>query len=97
MQEIKKGNKTKRNDNKRKIKSNKKTKGDSKKQARKQIEKKLEAAFASFKPVLGPKQFKKRIKKAGKVLSRDLNGAPADKSPKHARPKEVAEQPDQQQ
>jgi hypothetical protein len=42
---------------------------------RQQIKEKLEKAFASLLPMLGEKRFNKRIKKAGKVLSHNLNGS----------------------
>jgi hypothetical protein len=49
----------------------------SKKKTRKQVQKKLELALASLKPLLGEKKFKNRIKKAGKIISdglkKDLN------------------------
>ena len=52
-------------------------KGNSKKKTRKQVQKKLEVALASLKPLLGEKKFKSRIKKAGKILTtglkKDLN------------------------
>jgi hypothetical protein len=44
-------------------------KGNSKKKTRKQVEKKLEVALASLKPLLGEKKFKNRVKKAGKILT----------------------------
>ena len=42
---------------------------DSKKKARQQIENKLEAALSNLRPILGKKKFKRRIKKAGKLLA----------------------------
>ena len=52
-----------------------------KRKTRKQIEKKLETALSNLKPILGEKKFKRRIKKAGKVLASGLkdisnNGIP---------------------
>jgi hypothetical protein len=58
-----------------------------KRKTRKQIEKKLETAFSNLKPILGEKKFKRRIKKAGKVLASGLkdirsNGTPKTKNTK---------------
>jgi hypothetical protein len=53
-------------------KNNEKKKVPSKKKTRKQVEKKLETALATLKPLLGEKKFKKRIRKAGKVLTDGL-------------------------
>lgn len=47
----------------------------SKKKTKAEIIEKLETAFASLLPILGKKKFKKRIKKAGKVLSHNVNGS----------------------
>ena len=47
-------------------------KGNSKKRTRKQVQQKLEIALASLKPLLGEKKFKRRIKKAGKILTGGL-------------------------
>ena len=47
----------------------------SKKQTREQIKGTLATAFAPLLPILGKKKFNKRIKKAGKILSRNVNGA----------------------
>ncbi len=43
-----------------------------KKITRKQIEKKLETALSNLRPVLGEKKFKRRIKKAGKLITSGL-------------------------
>jgi hypothetical protein len=61
--------------------------GNSKKKARKQIEKKLEVALSNLRPILGNKKFKRRIKKAGKVFSSGIknlnaNGAIKNKNVK---------------
>jgi len=53
-------------------------KSDSKKSTRKQIEKKLETALGTLKPLLGEKKFRKRIKKAGKVLTDGIKGKMQD-------------------
>ena len=60
---------------------------NSKKKTRRQIQKKLETALSNLRPILGDKKFKRRIKKAGKVLSSGLknvnsNGAPKTRSTK---------------
>lgn len=52
----------------------KETAAVSKKNTRVQIKETLETAFASLLPILGKKKFNKRIKKAGKILSRNVNG-----------------------
>ncbi len=44
----------------------------SKKRSRQQIQKKLETALANLKNELGEKKFKRRIKKAGKLLTNGL-------------------------
>jgi hypothetical protein len=52
---------------------NKKTSADnSKRKTRKQIEKKLETTLSNLRPVLGNKKFKRRVKKAAKLLSSGL-------------------------
>jgi hypothetical protein len=43
-----------------------------KKKTRKQIEQKLEDALSNLRPILGKKKFKRRIKKAGKVIASGL-------------------------
>lgn len=48
------------------------SKSNSKKKTRKQVQKKLEMALASLKPLLGEKKFKSRVKKAGKILTNGL-------------------------
>jgi len=53
-------------------KSEKASVDTSKKITRKQIEKKLEAALSNLRPVLGEKKFKRRIKKAGKLMASGL-------------------------
>ena len=58
-----------------KTKRDKKNSARLKNKTRKEIEEKLEVALASFRPLIGKKKFKKRIKKAGKILSRNLDGA----------------------
>jgi hypothetical protein len=47
----------------------------SKKKTRAEIKETLEAAFAPLLPILGKKKFDKRIKKAGKILLRNVNGS----------------------
>jgi hypothetical protein len=42
------------------------------KETRKQIEKNLEITLASLEPVIGNKDFKRRLKKAGKALTKGL-------------------------
>ena len=44
----------------------------SKKAARKQVEKKLEVTLATLEPILGNKDFKRRLKNAGKVFMKGL-------------------------
>lgn len=44
----------------------------SKKLRRQQIQQKLEKALADLKPALGEKKFKRRMKKAGKLISSGL-------------------------
>ena len=75
---------------------NQEPKGGSKKKTRKEIEKKLEAALDSLMPVLGEKKFRKRIKKAGKILSQDIHGVVKAAPFKHKRTKAVAKQPVEQ-
>jgi hypothetical protein len=53
-------------------KSKKATADASKKATRKQIEKKLETALSNLRPVLGEKKFKRRVKKAGKLMASGL-------------------------
>jgi hypothetical protein len=58
-----------------------------KKKTRKQVEKKLETALSNLKPILGKKKFKRRIKKAGKILTSGIknistNGTLKSKTPK---------------
>ena len=53
-------------DNTETVNSSKKTKA--------QIAETLATALASLLPILGKKKFNKRIKKAGKILSRNVNG-----------------------
>jgi hypothetical protein len=53
-----------------------------KRKTRKQIEKKLETALSNLKPILGEKKFKRRIKKAGKVLASGLKDISSNGSPK---------------
>jgi hypothetical protein len=60
---------------------------NSKKKARKQIQKKLETALSNLKPILGDKKFKRRIKKAGKVLTSGLTNINSNGSPKTQKPK----------
>ncbi len=55
---------------------------NSKKKARKQIQKKLEIALSNLKPILGDKKFKRRIKKAGKVLSSGIQNISNNGSPR---------------
>jgi hypothetical protein len=74
-------------------KKNQEPEGGSKKKARKEIEKKLEAALESLMPVLGEKKFRKRIKKAGKILSQDIHGVVRESPLKHKRKKAVVKQP----
>ena len=50
------------------------TANDSKKKTKEQIREALREIFASFMPMLGEKNFNKRIKKAGKVLSHNIKG-----------------------
>ncbi|HYK44132.1 MAG TPA: hypothetical protein VEV83_03125 [Parafilimonas sp.] len=61
-------------------KKNQGPEGGSKKKTRKEIEKKLEVALESLMPVLGEKKFRKRIKRAGKILGQDVSGTRADGS-----------------
>jgi hypothetical protein len=49
-----------------------KTSKVSKKETRKQVEKTLEITLATLEPVIGNKDFKRRLKKAGKALTRGL-------------------------
>jgi hypothetical protein len=49
-----------------------KTKKISKKAALKQVEKKLKLVFSPLEPILGNKDFNKRMKNAGKVLMKGL-------------------------
>jgi hypothetical protein len=78
--------------------SKKKKSGDvSKEKSRKRIEKKLEAALAPFKPLLGEKKFRKRIKKAGKILSHNLDRRINQKPPKQVKSKSPAEKPVEEQ
>jgi len=53
-------------------KSKKASADASKKITRKQIEKKLETALSNLRPVLGEKKFKRRVKKAGKLMASGL-------------------------
>jgi len=53
-------------------KSKKASANASKKITRKQIEKKLETALSNLRPVLGEKKFKRRVKKAGKLMASGL-------------------------
>ena len=55
---------------------------NSKKKTRKQIQKKLETALSNLRPILGDKKFKRRIKKAGKVLSSGLKNINNNGTPK---------------
>ncbi len=56
----------------------------SKKQVRHQIDVKLETALANLIPVLGKKKFKRRIKKARKLLTHGLNKGRLDTELKSA-------------
>ena len=53
-------------------KSKKASADASKKITRKQIEKKLETALSNLRLVLGEKKFKRRVKKAGKLMASGL-------------------------
>ena len=53
-------------------KSKKASADASEKITRKQIEKKLETALSNLRPVLGEKKFKRRVKKAGKLMASGL-------------------------
>jgi hypothetical protein len=55
------------------------------KAARKQIEKKLEITLAALGPVLGNKDFKRRIKKAGKAFTKGLKGKEREIALEHLR------------
>ena len=79
-----------------KTKKNQEPEGGSKKKTRKEIEKKLETALESLMPALGEKKFRKRIKKAGKILSQDIHGVPKDRPVEHKRTKAVVKQPVEQ-
>ena len=68
--------------------------GHGKKTVRKQIEEKLGTTFAYLMPMVGEKKFKKRIKRAGKILARSLNGN-ENKPSKRANKKVHAEQEEQ--
>jgi hypothetical protein len=60
----------------------KKAEADSNKKLREEIEQKLEAALVSLKDKIGEKKFKRRIKKASKILgkSRKAKAAKAEKA-----------------
>lgn len=62
-------------------------KGNSKKKTRKQVQKKLEVALASLKPLLGEKKFNSRVKKAGKILTSGLKkNLPENSTVKNSQP-----------
>lgn len=58
--------------------------------ARLQIEQKLTKTFASLEKEIGEKKFRKKIRKAGKILAAGIGTAKQKSSPKDTKPKAAA-------
>lgn len=57
--------------------------------ARVQIEQKLTKTFANLEKEIGEKKFRKKIRKAGKILAAGIGTAKQKAAPKDTKPKQV--------